>query len=235
MSGLDPKFIEEAAYELHEIPKARGTGRAKVLRFRKGFSVALPMVAAAAVLIIIIAVIPNMARHGNTAASSEAPASYSDAAASEAAEPAAEAAESYEEEAAMEAPAEAAEHAKTAGTAADQAIAEDALSISEAEEASNEAFTYGREKEKMPELTEALYEDGILTVTVKGSLPDDPENLDYSLTKTGSDGTVVTLGEGTLRDIMTERDPLTLDLTELELPDGTYTLTIAGRTVEFTK
>ncbi len=225
LSGLDPKYIDEAAFELHSVP----AGTKKVHRFRmnRGLIIAMPI--AAAVLLMVTVALPALIRMGGHS-SSTAPASDSavyesemgDAAyeADSAAETAEPEAPEYSEAETSEAPMESAEPAYP--VAADSAKTES--SSEAAGETMNETAT-----------ASAIYDNGMLLIEADPGLPEDITGITYSVTGTDQTGTVTTFSEGLLSDIMTERDPLTLDISGLVLPNGTYTLTIDGYDIEFTK
>ncbi|MBQ3791058.1 MAG: hypothetical protein II800_09005 [Lachnospiraceae bacterium] len=214
LSGIDPKYIEEAAYELHALP-ARKEGR-RTLSAKRVVFLALP-IAAAAFLTILVA-FPAIIRMSNThdaATSQSDSASYESA--QEAAEPMGEAAAETE---APEAP-------LTEDKEAVDSCAEEAPVL-------NEAITgSAASTEGLFSLTAASYDDGILTVSFLGTLPTPVEETAYLIRGTDDSGAVVTCGEGTLGSLMTGADPLTLDLKELSLQPGVYTLTIAGQDIEF--
>ena len=246
LSGIDPRYIDEAAFELHEKPADKR--KAKVTSIRKSLFVVLP--AAAAILLTVTALFTLKSSKSNRSA--EAPAA--DAAAKM------PAAEMPMAEEAAEAPAEAAEEAEETYEAepimndeAPAAIAEDHAEAEAADEAAPaydmndktqspqfimpETNTGGAEAN--PRLKEDLilntasYDDGILTVKMTGKLPADPGSLGYSITGKGTDGADKTFGEGTLKDIIKEKDPLTLDIADLKLPEGTYILSIGEESFEF--
>lgn len=260
LSGLDPKYIDEAAFELHDAKQKPGSVKpvkAKITNFRKGLLIALPAAAAAFLLIGVALALPALLKNSATQSASEAaaPAYEAEEAAAEAPASAAEAAAEapmedtttaaeasenvydanetggYEAEAA--APMEAAE------TAAEPEPAQDAASINAAE-APKEA---GRESAKAAEeaaiseegigLTEADFHDGLLTVRISGSLPADLRNTDYTITGTAANGSEKSIDAGSLDQILIESDPLTLDLSDLNLSAGTYTLTIDEESIEF--
>lgn len=224
LSGLDPKYIDEAAFELHDVDRSADITqikKAKVLRMKKFLLVSIP--AAAVILLSITVTLPFLMRMSKSTAT--APASdYADSAApaaEEAAEAPAEASPVYEAEESAES------NVKTAGSA--ETAAADSVESAEEYAAAEEA-----EAAYIPALEKAVYEDGILTVDISGTLPYDAEELAYTITSAGDDGVETTVSEGTLGDILKERDPLTLDLTKLDLKDGTYTLSIGDESVEFT-
>ena len=208
LSGLDPKYIDEAACELHSIPAAAK----KVHRFRvnRGLIIAMPI--AAAVLLTVMVALPVLIRTGGHSTSTapaepEAPAEYYEAETSEA--PAASDESAYQESA---------DAAKT------EAASEDTMA-----EAVNTAASATDENGPA-----AVYDNGILQIDTKLGLPDVVDDVSYTITGTAQDGSVTTYADGALGDIITERDPLTLDISDLDLPAGTYVLTIDGHDIEFT-
>ena len=237
LSGLDPKYIDEAAFELHgkTADQPAQTVRfdaARKARMRRNLLIALPTAAAAFLLIAVAVVFPTLSRLGKSdsasMAESAAPApAYEDSAAE---------APSYEEAAAEPEPAyeaeqpqmnEAVTEAEGAAKAADavESAAEAAApSEAAAEEAAGATGLLG--------MTEALYNHGILYVETANTLPDDMETLKYTITGT-DDGVTKTYAKGTLGDILAEKDLLILDITELNLQDGTYTLSIEDESIEF--
>jgi hypothetical protein len=76
-------------------------------------------------------------------------------------------------------------------------------------------------------------ENGILTVSTSGTIPENIGDLEYVITE--GDGTSdKTISEGILADIIQTTDPLTLDLSKFEPAPGEYTLSIAGEKISFT-
>lgn len=256
LSGLDPKYIDEAAFELHDAklqPGSEKPAKAKITNFRKGLLIALPAAAAAFLLIGVALALPALLKNGATQSASEAaapayeaeeaaaeaPASAAEAAAEapmEAADAAAEAPENvydtsgYEAEA--EAPMEAAE------TAAEPEPVQDAASINAAEATEDTGHESAKAAEEAISeegigLTEADFHNGLLTVRISGSLPADIENTDYTITGTATNGSERSIDAGSLDQILVKTDPLTLDLSDLKLSAGTYTLTIGEESIEF--
>ena len=224
MSGIDPKYIDEAAFELHGTPIRK---KAKTVDFRRTVFIVLPAVA---VLLLTFSVTLPMVMRTNKSESASMPAS--DSAAYEAAGAAEEAAPAYD----SEAPAAAEE----AMPAEEPAAAEEAMPAYEAEEAADEAPMQESEAAKsgLAEvvalgLEKATFSEGIITLEIKGSLPQDTHSISYSITGTDDNGSETTLAEGSLDDILKNRDPLTLDISHLELQTGTYTLSIGDETIEF--
>lgn len=237
LSGLDPKYIDEAAFELHGRPvKKSNPNKAKIMR---GVFIALPVAAAA--LITVMVALPAIFRMGSTSApSSDSSASYS---ASEApSEPSwdYEAAEgpSWDYDAAETETAAIADSASEEASNASSSVKDEA--ISEAEEVgSSEAAEAETAESAEPSETEtagsdisAEYDNGILTIE-NLTLPEDVTGTEYVIAKKTATGTEITYSEGKLEDIMTETEPLTLDISELMLPEGTYTITIDGESIEF--
>ncbi len=215
LSGLDPKYIDEAAFELHGKPESQsGTGKkAAASIYRKYLFVALP--AAAAVLLTVAVSMPAILRMSKgDMASAPAPASDS-----------AEYAPSYEAE-------ESAEPSySTDGLLDAYEIAETESEESQwAPDATNGAVTEAAKSEWS--LTQATYHEGFLILHTDGTMPADPNELTYMIKRT--DGSETIVAEGDLRDILTQTEPIALDITTLDLPAGTYTLTIADESVAFT-
>ena len=227
MSGIDPKYIDEAAFELHGTPIRK---KAKTVDFRRTVFIVLPAVA---VLLLTFSVTLPMVMRTNKSESASMPAS--DSAAYEAAGAAEEAAPAYD----SEAPAAAEE----AMPAEEPAAAEEAMPAYEAEEAEaaadeapvqeSEAAKSGLAGVVALGLEKATFSKGIITLEIKGSLPQDTASIVYSITGTDDNGSETTYAEGSLDDILKNRDPLTLDISHLELHPGTYTLSIGDETIEF--
>lgn len=240
LSGLDPKYIDEAAIELHGKPEKKKAVRQN--NIRRFVLIALPT--AAAVLLTLAVALPAIQRSsksesatsavyeaGSSDSAAEAPAdaapSYSDAEAS------------YDAEALYESEAEAPSMADEAvGDASDYTMAEpsEPVAVNESATVDAETIASASSSQKTVELDmqSAEYKDGILTITVLGTLPDDISDISYVITSTDKNGSLSTRSEGLLTEIITERDPLTLDITSLALPNGSYELTIGDEAVEFT-
>ncbi|MCR5093683.1 MAG: hypothetical protein K6B72_06905 [Lachnospiraceae bacterium] len=269
LSGIDPKYIDEAAFELHESPAPKKTS--KIVRINRFALIAIP--AAAALLLTVSVVLTRM--HVGKSESTSAGTAMTDAA-YPAPEAASEAAYDADSEAAFDAASEAdydmaseaagedmmdmapgleaPEASKGDNAAAAEASTSDATgssAASAASETSGSDSTLSADFEEAelndsersyeskkgltsPILEEAEYEDGILTVTVKEALPPSAKELKYSITAADGSGSDTPLAEGTLGDILLAPDPLTLDLTDLDLPAGTYTLTLGTSTISFT-
>ena len=227
ISGIDPKYIDEAAFELHGTPIRK---KAKTVDFRRTVFIVLPAVA---VLLLTYSVTLPMVMRTNKSESASMPASDSET--YEAAGAAEEAAPAYD----SEAPAAAEE----AMPAEEPAAAEEAMPAYEAEEAEaaadeapvqeSEAAKSGLAGVVALGLEKATFSEGIVTLEIKGSLPQDTASIVYSITGTDDSGSETTYAEGSLDDILKNRDPLTLDISHLELHPGTYTLSIGDETIEF--
>lgn len=180
ISGIDPNFIDEAAFELHGSPAEKK--RASIIHMKSVARIVIP-IAAVALLTVTVAV-PMIMRGLKTGSSAPA--------ASESAAP----------------------------PAASESAADMNASVS----------TESVDSAAIPVMNNALCEDGILTITMSGTLPENAEDLEYSISADDD----ITYAEGRLGDILLSLDPLTLDLTSIELAEGTYTLTIDSESIEFT-
>ena len=248
LSGLDPKYIDEAAFELKDTPVKKN--KVKAFRLKKALYIALP--AAAVAFLTITVTLPFIMRLGSSDQASSP--------ASDQAYDAADTAEAYDaEEAAAEEPApayEAEEAAEAPAYEAEEAAAEGAAPAYEAEEAADAGSAFSAEEavgiapaneaEKAAEdakdavaessyhLDKAEYKEGMITLDITGELPSDIQNVKYSIIRTDEDDSGKPLAEGDMEDIITGYDPLILDLTKLELSKGTYMLTIGTESIEFT-
>ena len=292
LSGIDSKYIDEAAFELHEADVVDITSTRRT-RLRKFIYIALPSVAAILLIVgVAFPAIMRVAKTDNAAPAYEAPAADYAAASDE---PVAESAEATTEEAlADEAPAAESEAAQSAPAMAENAAKTEAAAESapaaEAEDAAagttlgsdstdkKQSLTYegdvntagetgpaareeaamevAEEAEEMPveeaaeapaeeaeenedvevydySIEEAVYKKGKLTLTISGNLPDDPSLVSCTIIKTDT-RPVSSIYAGTLSDLIVNTDPLTLDLTELELTEGSYRAVIGGPDVNFT-
>ena len=300
LSGLDPKFIDEAAYELHDVnvtasgadtakasagsnnviefnnSAAKPTASDRKAGFRKFIYIALPSVAA--ILLIVGVAFPAIMRVSKS--ESAAPMMESAAPATdeadeapaleEAAEAEAPAAESAEEPVA-EAAAEAAEDAEAPSVRAEnepaeetagEAAAYDAVDakktlgpdVQKTEEAENAApasdeapaMEEAAEAEEIAEseeaaedalpflvIDEARFAKGILTLKISGMTADDISDMDCNIEKTMAGRSVVTYEVGKVSDVMKTGEPLTLDVSSLNLTSGTYIINIGDSQAEF--
>ncbi len=280
-SGLDPKYIDEAAFELHDIKITKKNK--KVTGIRKGLFIILP--AAAVIFLVVMTAIPlmRMSKSGSSYESgAEAESSYEeaaevteyDSAAAEAAEAeedamAAEAAEAEslesaaEDSAAAEYAAEAAQAESLESAAEDSAAAEYAAEAEEAEYAAEAGDTGGNESAAESEYAatadeisnsakaaskaeeydsaaaekpvfKAAYDNGIITPETGITLPAGYKNSDYIIKGIDDTGSEKVYARGVLGDIVDATDPLKIDISALDLPEGTYTLTFEEEVIEFT-
>ncbi len=239
LSGLDPKYIDEAAFELHG--NTVSFENAKKARARRNFLIALPAAAAAFILIGVMLLVPTMRKLGTSEsaavssdAAAPAPAEAAEEAPSFAAEAASDAAPAYEAEEAAEpeAPIDAYEEAAQAPEAAGEvakSFENAAEAAAETEEAKAPLFPEGSLG-----LKRATWYDGRLVVRMSEEVPSNIASAGYSVTGTNADGSGVVLTEGILGDVLVKEDPLTLDLSDLGLEAGTYTLKIGEEEIEFT-
>lgn len=234
VSGIDPKYIDEAAWELHEDSlKDRRTDRTKILRMKKFLYIAVP--AAAAVLFTLSVAFPFLKRMNTSdsatcSGSKDAAADTAPAYEAESAAPAAY--DAAEEAVADAAPAyeqnEADAYEKTAGTpelSEPAAMAEGSAAPVYEQSGSDAVFRFEK----------AVCQDGILTVELSGALPADVNGTDYAIIGTDENGSERTVAEGTLGDILIGTDPLTLDLSGFDLPEGTYTLSVGTERIDFNR
>ena len=239
LSGLDPKYIDEAAFELHDRPAQ--IKKTKASRIRKVVFVTLP---AAAAILLTFSVALSVVTRMNKSESASMP--TADSAVYEAAgEAAAETAPEYDTAETADAAAsydteEAAEEYEPAAAADiyDNALSAAAESDLAADETAAVEGDLAAEKAAAPEtalgLERADFSNSILIVEISGTLPADTKDMEYSVTGTDDNGSEITYSEGKLKDILTDIEPLTLDITDLKLPKGTYTLTVGEESVEFT-
>ena len=256
LTGIDEKYIDEAAYELHPGDIATGSEEGhggKVVdiksRRRAGKFVKIVLPSVAAIILIVAVALPAVLRVTHNASTS---------AMSESAAPAAA------DEAAAEAPAEAESPAAAAeAPAADnfEPIAEaPSVATEEAEEASEDAAVAEAETagEAAPEdnayksargdeaqmltagkgiaVAEADYNDGILTIEFDSDLPAGFADTPYRLTRSDTgEGSLVS--EGVLSELSdhidTEDNRLIIDLTGGQLPTGTYRLSFGDTFAQF--
>lgn len=232
LSGLDPKYIDEAAFELKksDTPKKNS----KVVSIRRILYIAVP--SAAAILLILAVSLPAVLRVSKSESAATAPSeapSYD--AAAEAEMPAAEEAadETAEPEAAnetaAEATAEAADEAPQTETAGAPMYDEEINS----EAAADELMAEQAKRADIEPISgaSAKYDNGVLTVIMPETVIWDM-NSSYSILESGEPDTK-TIQEGILKDVATGSDPLTLDISKLDLQSGTYTLKIGDETIEF--
>ena len=254
MSGIDPKYIDEAAYELHSQEDTEDSvsgssitdisTKRKTVRARRLIWVALPSVAA--VLLILGVAIPAILRTGSTQpaataeAASEAPADNAEAAA-EAVDEAAPAAEEVEQavsEAAAEEPV-----ADEAPAMPDEPLAAGADSKSESNK-DRQTYTTdvmeetaAAEEEAVPSPV-AVYENGLLTIDTAELFHGPLDEAEYAIFDISEEQSAEPVAKGKLEDVTKQKEltdePLVLDLTSLALKPGKYRIEMETGTAEFT-
>ncbi len=281
LSGIDPKYIDEAALELHAeqtqekatetdkpvssalesrtddssvitgIDTADQARRTRRLRTRRIVSIVIP--AAAVILFSLTVALPFIIRNGKSessapAASESAAPMMSEEAASDSAyyddaEALADTAPAdYAEEPAAEAASESEYAEADISSASESAKAESSVkpdaSASNLNTTGSSSSAAGNTDNDTSSsyvlgLESAEYADGILTVNISGTLPENVDTIKYSITGTEETDSDKIYAKGKLSDILTETDPLTLDISGSALPAGTYTLSIGVETVVF--
>ena len=247
LSGLDQKYIDEAAYELKEMPDPEKSDKAvrKRTSMKRILYFTIPGVAAA--ILAIAVALPVVIR---TVSSGYAPMAASDAAEYPAPEEAVDSAADLDTAESAEAQsgydtadsAEAQGEYDTADSAGAQSEYDTAESAGEpiyesAEAAKAEDGSSDMASESaagVPGFEKATYDEGRLIIEMKGTLPDDADDLEYMIISVDDKGRETVYARGSLKDILTKRDPLTLDIEALDLSEGTYTLTVGTESVEFT-
>ena len=259
ISNIDPKYIDEAAYELHsqEDTEDSVSGNSitdisikrKTVRARRLIWVALPSVAA--VLLILGVAIPAILRTGSTQpaataeATSEAPADNAEATAeAEAVDEAAPAAEEVEQavsEAATEEPV-----ADEAPAMPDEPLAAGADSKSESNkdrqtyttDVMEETAAAAAEAEEAVTLPIAVYENGLLTIDTAELFHGPLDEAEYAIFDISEEQSAEPVAKGKLEDVTKQKEltdePLVLDLTSLALKPGEYRIEMETGTAEFT-
>ena len=249
LSGLDNTYIDEAAFELHGTPASKQK-KAKIVKIRKTLLVVIP--SAAAILLVVALALPFAISHKSSESASFAPSApaMDTAAEAPAEEAAAEAAEDVMSEApaadyaaeaeapAMDTEAEAPAMAESAGAqseAADESYSYDAAETENAEPAAT--LTADADRRKTAGTTalfeSADYSKGILTIETSGILPKNFEDMTYQITGTDNAGNEKEYSTGIVKDIMTATEPLALDISELNLAKGTYSIRIGEESISF--
>ncbi len=254
ISNIDPKYIDEAAYELHSQEDTEDSvsgnsitdisTKRKTVRARRLIWVALPSVAA--VLLILGVAIPAILSTVSTQpaataeATSEAPADNAEAAA-EAVDEAAPAAEEVEQavsEAAAEEPV-----ADEAPAMSDETLTAGADSKSESNK-DRQTYTTdvteetaAAEEEAVP-LPVAVYENGLLTIDTAELLHGPLDEAEYAIFDISEEQSAEPVAKGRLEDVTKQKEltdePLVLDLTSLALKPGEYRIEMETGTAEFT-
>lgn len=254
LTGIDEKYIDEAAYELHpgDITTGSEEGPAgKVVditsRRRVGKFVKIVLPSVAAIILIVAVALPAVLRvthNTSTSAMSEsaAPAAADEAAAeapAEAESPAAEAPAADNFEPIAEAPSVATEEAEEASE--DAAVAEAETAGEAAPEDNAYKSARGDEAQMLTAgkglaVAEADYNDGILTIEFDSDLPTGFADTPYRLTRSDT-GEGSLISEGVLSElsdhIETEDNRLIIDLTGGKLPTGTYRLSFGDTFAQF--
>ena len=256
ISNIDPKYIDEAAYELHSQEDTEDSvsgnsitdisTKRKTVRARRLIWVALPSVAA--VLLILGVAIPAILSTVSTQpaataeATSEAPADNAEAAAeAEAVDEAAPAAEEEEQavsEAAAEEPV-----ADEAPAMSDEPLAAGADSKSESNK-DRQTYTTdvteetaAAEEEAVPSQV-AVYENGLLTIDTAELLHGPLDEAEYAIFDISEEQSAEPVAKGRLEDVTKQKEltdePLVLDLTSLALKPGEYRIEMETGTAEFT-
>jgi len=256
ISNIDPKYIDEAAYELHSQEDTEDSvsgssitdisAKRKTVRARRLIWVALPSVAA--VLLILGVAIPAILRTGSTQtaataeATSEAPADNAEATAeAEAVDEAAPAAEEVEQavsEAAAEEPV-----ADEAPAVPDEPLAAGADSKSESNK-DRQTYTTdvteetaAAEEEAVPSPV-AVYENGLLTIDTAELFHGPLDEAEYAIFDISEEQSAEPVAKGKLEDVTKQKEltdePLVLDLTSLALKPGEYRIEMETGTAEFT-
>ena len=244
LSGIDPKYIDEAAYELKDAGKVVDITSANRRRnTRKFLYVVLPSVAA--ILLIVAVALPAVLRvsKSESASMAEAPAAASEAAAPAEDAAMADEAPSMTEEAespAMAEEAEAVDEAPTLDTNGAQSYKR-AEGEAAKSESSEEAVAEAAEAEAAPaatwQMTEAKFENGILTLDLSGEVPEDLLEKDYYLIAQDPASTQEDILGAPLTDIAgkdaLKDGHLVLDLSKLSLQKGAYVIEIEGVWIRF--
>lgn len=265
LSGIDSSFIDEAAYELHgntepvkEKTNATPVKSARTRRTAKILYITIP--AAAAIILMVCVALPAILRVNKSTATAES-ANYAPAAADAAAEAPMEesAAEAEEEpvaqaeEAEIESKDEVMEHQyinEDEEPIASAAASEPAVESEAAPAAEESAESYDEEANRktfaangtMPfVLGEAVYENGILLIDAKGNIPENIEDIGYSITSKDGNKKDSQKTEGRVGDILKKEkedtvssDKLKFDISSLKLSPGSYTITVGNSSTDFT-
>ena len=262
LSMIDPKYIDEAAFELKDDKKtAKVVDISRKRSIKKILYIALPSVAA--ILLIVAVAIPAIVRitHSSSAtmseAASEAPTATEapEADKDEAQETFAadEAASKDETPASFEAEAPSAEpgaayDSQTLGpvnsmrgdakadTAKEAEAAEELGAAEELEEAetAEEPVAEAEEYNAVSLIEDAVYDNKKLTLTLSYMAPEVLRKTKFTVGSLGEDRKETVLLEEAL-DTAEEADgKYIIDLTDLDLPEGTYYIRIDEDVAEFT-
>lgn len=243
LSGIDPKYIDEAAHELHTSGKVVDLSARR--RIRKYIAIALPSAAAVLLFVgVVMSGVLNSSKSGESMA--EAPSAAAEAPADAAAEaPMEEAAGAVEEaaeyaydnaaveeaaEAPMESPAEA-----PAQTEATQDPDQEPQQVNREEDTKAAEAT---EAEEPWEIKEASYDRGILIIRCGGTIPADLEEMTYRLTRLDVPADQAKVSGGKLSKLSDKIEVtdnwIVLDmLDQEELESGRYRISIGDLYAEF--
>ncbi len=249
LTGIDEKYIDEAAYELHSGNSDAGpedqaqagkvvdiTSKRRIGKFVK---IVLPSVAA--IILIVAFALPAVLRvtdNASTAPMSESAAPAEDESSAATAEAPAAAGDNFEPIA--EAPAAATEEAEEAS---EDAAAAETETAGEAAPEEDNTYNAARDDDsqmltaaKGLTISKADYKDGILTIEFDSDLPAGLADTPYRLTRSDTgDGSPVS--EGVLSElsdhIETEDNRLIIDLTGNEPAPGSYRIYLGDISAEF--
>ena len=250
LSGIDEKYIDEAAYELHD--KAAGDDRVVDItskrRFGKFVKIVLPSVAA--IILIVCVALPAVLRvsKSESAAMSDSAPAVEDAAADAEAPAYDEAAvpESEPETAEAESASESTEEAaSTSGAASETSNLYDATPAEDSEEVMNikpdredaDRKKATQEVLEIPAVSEAEYDRNILVVRFDSELSDIFINAGYRLTRQDASGSGSLVSEGFLGElserISIDGRYLVVNFAEHPLETGKYRLSFGDTFAEF--
>ena len=258
LSGIDPKYIDEAAYELHgreDKGDSEPENKAKVVditsktarnNLRRFVTVVLPAVAV--VLLIVGVALPAILRTSKSESSAPMAESAAPAASETAAEAPAEADEavSMDEAAPMEEAAEAEAEAEEPVSNAPVAEASEAPAAENTYDADmknrDEVQTLGPEStaekaEDHWEIREAKYRDGVLTLWCYGTIPDDLTDMTYNLTRLDVAAEKANVEEGEMSKlsdrIEIDDDLIVINMSDNKLESGRYRIFIGDVYCDF--
>lgn len=231
ISNIDPKYIDEAAYELHSQEDTEDSvsgssitdisAKRKTVRARRLIWVALPSVAA--VLLILGVAIPAILRTGSTQPAATAEAT-SEAPADNAEEPVADEAPAMPDEPLAAGADSKSESNKDRQTYTTDVTEETAAATAEAEEA-------------VPSPV-AVYENGLLTIDTAELFHGPLDEAEYAIFDISEEQSAEPVAKGKLEDVTKQKEltdePLVLDLTSLALKPGEYRIEMETGTAEFT-
>lgn len=235
LSGIDEKYIDEAAYELHD--KAAGDDRVVDItsRRRLGKFVKIVLPSVAAIILIVCVALPAVLRvsKSESAAMSDSAPAVEDAAAD------------AEAPAYDEAASEAEDAASTSGAAAETSNLYDTTPAEDSEEVMNikpdredaDRKKATQEVLEIPAVSEAEYDRNILVVRFDSELSDSFMNAGYRLTRQDASGSGSLVSEGFLGElserISIDGRYLVVNFAEHPLETGKYRLSFGDTFAEF--